>query len=67
MKVGDLVVRKMGGSILKDIKGMILNIRTVSGSPYPYYKIKWFNIDFISDKWTDAEFVPYNRSTKEEQ
>jgi len=67
VKVGDLVVRKVGCSILKDIKGVILNIRTVTGSPYPYYKIKWFNIDYISDKWTGDEFVTYNRSTKEEQ
>jgi len=67
MKVGDLVVRKVGDRPLKDRKGIILSIRQGAHHNQTYYKIKWFNIHYISDKWTDVEFEVYNRSTREEQ
>lgn len=65
MKVGDLVVRKIGCSIIGDMKGIILDIRPIEGATY--YKIAWFNNNVLSDKWQDSEFVPYNRSIKELQ
>ena len=59
MQVGDLVVRNMGGLILKSMKGVILGIRQVGGATY--YKIAWFNVDLVSDKWTDKEFCLFVR------
>ena len=59
MKVGDLVVRNMGGLILKSMKGVILSIRQVSGATY--YKIAWFDVDMISDQWQDGEFCLFSR------
>ena len=59
MKVGDLVVRNMGGLILKSMKGVILGIRQVDGATY--YKIAWFGVDTVSDKWGDQEFCLFKR------
>ena len=59
MKVGDLVVRNMDGLILKSMKGVILGIRQVDGATY--YKIAWFGVDTVSDKWGDQEFCLFSR------
>ena len=59
MKVGDLVVRNMGGLILKSMKGVILGIRQVGGMTY--YKIAWFGVDIVSDKWGDQEFCLFEK------
>ena len=59
MKVGDLVVRNMGDVIIKSMKGVILGIRQVGGATY--YKIAWFGVDMVSDKWQDEEFCLFSR------
>ena len=59
MKVGDLVVRNMGDLILKSMKGVILDIRQVGGATY--YKIAWFGVDRVSDKWQDGEFCLFSK------
>ena len=59
MTVGDLVVRNMGDMIIKSMKGVILGIRQVGGTTY--YKIAWFDVDRVSDKWQDGEFCLFSR------
>jgi len=63
MKVGDLVVRKMGCSIIGDMKGIILDIWLFGGATY--YKIAWFKNNRVSDKWQDSEFELIKKSQKE--
>jgi len=59
VKVGDLVVRNMGDLILKSMKGVILGIRQVGGRTY--YKIAWFGVDRVSDRWQQEEFCLFSR------
>ena len=55
MKVGDLVVRNMGGIIFKDMKGIVLGIRQVGNKTY--YKIAWTKGNLVSDRWGREEFT----------
>ena len=57
MKVGDLVVRNMGGIDFKDMKGIVLGIRQVGNKTH--YKIAWANKDnkLVSDRWRREEFT----------
>ena len=50
----------MGGDlIIKSMKGVILGIRQVGGATY--YKIAWFGVDRVSDKWQVGEFCLFSR------